>query len=109
MLAFEVDLEGVVRDCLEPPDDSRPWVYWYFMDGHARRVGMAAVAPIRIQTREGGMHISNWLCDSGVIRLIRGTQLEGVACRPGLPLQVALVVLFATPALGDATSYPDGR
>jgi len=29
-------------DFLQPPDSARPWVYWYFMDGHLTREGMDA-------------------------------------------------------------------
>ena len=27
---------------LNPPDSARPWVYWYFMDGHLTPGGMKA-------------------------------------------------------------------
>ena len=27
---------------VNPPDEARPWVYWYFMDGHLTPEGMAA-------------------------------------------------------------------
>ena len=43
--AFSVDIadqDRVIREFVEPPDDARPWVYWYFMDGHLRREGMDA-------------------------------------------------------------------
>lgn len=33
------DLE---RDFNAPPDAARPWVYWYFMDGHITREGLLA-------------------------------------------------------------------
>ena len=43
--AFSVDIADqdlVIREFVEPPGDARPWVYWYFMDGHLRREGMDA-------------------------------------------------------------------
>lgn len=32
----------LMADFLNPPDDARPWVYWYFMDGNLTREGMTA-------------------------------------------------------------------
>jgi hypothetical protein len=36
------DPDEAIRNFVEPPDEARPWVYWYFMDGHLRRAGMDA-------------------------------------------------------------------
>ena len=36
----EVDVRHAQFVC--PPDEARPWVYWYFMDGHLAPDGMAA-------------------------------------------------------------------
>jgi len=33
---------SIVDDFIQPPDDARPWVYWYFMDGNLTREGMEA-------------------------------------------------------------------
>jgi hypothetical protein len=33
---------SLVDDFIQPPDDARPWVYWYFMDGNLTREGMEA-------------------------------------------------------------------
>ena len=32
----------MIEDFIQPPDDARPWVYWYFMDGNLTREGMEA-------------------------------------------------------------------
>ncbi len=37
-----VESVDLLRDFIQPPDTARPWVYWYFMDGHLSREGMAA-------------------------------------------------------------------
>ena len=34
--------DPLANDFLNPPDSSRPWVYWYFMDGNLTREGMTA-------------------------------------------------------------------
>jgi hypothetical protein len=34
--------DNIVADFLQPPETARPWVYWYFMDGHLTRGGMDA-------------------------------------------------------------------
>src|SRR6201996_1784599 len=31
-----------IAEFVQPGDDARPWVYWYFMDGNLRREGMDA-------------------------------------------------------------------
>lgn len=36
------DANKEIRDFVEPHDDARPWVYWYFMDGNLTREGMDA-------------------------------------------------------------------
>ena len=33
---------SMMDDFIRPPDDARPWVYWYFMDGNLTREGMEA-------------------------------------------------------------------
>src|SRR5579862_5020830 len=33
---------SMIEDFIQPPDDARPWVYWYFMDGNLTREGMEA-------------------------------------------------------------------
>jgi hypothetical protein len=33
---------SIVGNFIQPPDDARPWVYWYFMDGNLTREGMEA-------------------------------------------------------------------
>jgi hypothetical protein len=43
--AFSVDVHDAgktIHNFEFPPDDARPWVYWYFMDGNLRREGMDA-------------------------------------------------------------------
>jgi hypothetical protein len=47
LFAFEVrehkdDLETLRAQFLHPPDDARPGVYWYFMDGNLSKDGMTA-------------------------------------------------------------------
>lgn len=34
--------DSMAADFTHPPDEARPWVYWYFMDGHLTREGMEA-------------------------------------------------------------------
>lgn len=34
--------DSLDNDFVSPPDTARPWVYWYFMDGHLTREGMTA-------------------------------------------------------------------
>ena len=34
--------DQIFADFIRPPDDTRPWVYWYFMDGNLTREGMDA-------------------------------------------------------------------
>jgi len=34
--------DKMLLEFVTPPDEARPWVYWYFMDGHLTREGMAA-------------------------------------------------------------------
>jgi hypothetical protein len=34
--------DRALLEFVAPPDEARPWVYWYFMDGHLTREGMAA-------------------------------------------------------------------
>jgi alpha-L-rhamnosidase len=36
------DLDTSHAHFVNPPDEARPWVYWYFMDGHLAPEGMAA-------------------------------------------------------------------
>ena len=33
---------SLIEDFVQPPEDARPWVYWYFMDGNLTREGMEA-------------------------------------------------------------------
>jgi hypothetical protein len=43
LLSLEAnDQDRAILEFIQPPDDARPWVYWYFMDGHLTREGMAA-------------------------------------------------------------------
>src|SRR4051794_34307437 len=39
---------------LNPPDSARPWVYWYFMDGHLTSDGMKADLESMKQVGIGG-------------------------------------------------------
>ena len=48
------DRNNVLRDFKTPPDEARPWVYWYFMDGHLRREGMEADLAAMKQAGLGG-------------------------------------------------------
>ncbi|HEY1685229.1 MAG TPA: glycosyl hydrolase [Tepidisphaeraceae bacterium] len=48
-LALSLFLQSIVcaqdamqREFESPPDSARPWVYWYFMDGHISRSGITA-------------------------------------------------------------------
>jgi hypothetical protein len=36
------DANKEIKDFVEPHDDARPWVYWFFMDGNLTREGMDA-------------------------------------------------------------------
>ena len=36
------DADMIYEHFVNPPDGARPWVYWYFMDGHLTADGMAA-------------------------------------------------------------------
>ncbi len=36
------DPDMAFQQFVHPPDDARPWVYWYFMDGNLTREGMEA-------------------------------------------------------------------
>jgi hypothetical protein len=36
------DANQQIRDFIQPHDDARPWVYWFFMDGNLTREGMDA-------------------------------------------------------------------
>jgi len=40
--AESVPAGSMAADFAQPPDKARPWVYWYFMDGHLTREGMDA-------------------------------------------------------------------
>ncbi len=43
LLAFPADsADPQYARFVNPPDEARPWVYWYFMDGHLTPEGMAA-------------------------------------------------------------------
>ena len=43
---------------VNPPDEARPWVYWYFMDGHLTSEGMAAdLASMKIAGIGGGVYL----------------------------------------------------
>jgi len=45
-------------DFVEPPDDARPWVYWYFMDGNLTREGMEAdLAAMKRAGIGGGIYL----------------------------------------------------
>ncbi len=46
--------DNLIRDFVQPPEDARPWVYWYFMDGHLRREGMTADLEAMKQAGLGG-------------------------------------------------------
>ncbi len=46
--------DRVVSEFIQPPDDARPWVYWYFMDGHLTREGMNADLAAMKQAGIGG-------------------------------------------------------
>ena len=37
-----VAVESLDQTFSQPPDKARPWVYWYFQDGHLTREGMKA-------------------------------------------------------------------
>jgi len=38
LLSLEAnDQDRAILEFIQPPDDARPWVYWYFMDGHLTR------------------------------------------------------------------------
>ena len=43
LFAFPADdIDTQHAHFVNPPDEARPWVYWYFMDGHLTPEGMAA-------------------------------------------------------------------
>jgi len=42
LLAEDAPTDPSLSDFVHPPDDARPWVYWYFMDGNLTREGMTA-------------------------------------------------------------------
>ena len=43
LLAFAADnVDANLAHFVNPPDEARPWVYWYFMDGHLAPEGMTA-------------------------------------------------------------------
>lgn len=42
LLSFAALAGDLARDFESPPPESRPWVYWYFNDGHLSRDGMTA-------------------------------------------------------------------
>jgi hypothetical protein len=43
LLKMESPAPGsMIADFIQPPDDARPWVYWYFMDGNLTREGIEA-------------------------------------------------------------------
>ena len=46
--------DKTIRDFIQPPEDARPWVYWYFMDGHLTREGMDADLEAMKQAGLGG-------------------------------------------------------
>jgi hypothetical protein len=46
--------DATAADFLKPPDDARPWVYWYFMDGNLTREGMDADLEAMKQAGLGG-------------------------------------------------------
>jgi hypothetical protein len=48
------DANREIRDFVEPHDDARPWVYWYFMDGNLTREGMDADLAAMKQAGLGG-------------------------------------------------------
>lgn len=48
------DPDQAIRDFVAPPDAARPWVYWYFMDGHLTRAGMDADLQSMKQAGIGG-------------------------------------------------------
>jgi hypothetical protein len=50
--------DGIVADFFQPPDHARPWVYWYFMDGHLTREGMDAdLAAMKRGGLGGGIYL----------------------------------------------------
>jgi hypothetical protein len=52
------DPESIVGEFLRPPDNARPWVYWYFMDGHLTREGMDAdLAAMKRAGLGGGIYL----------------------------------------------------
>ena len=52
------DSDKVVAEFMLPPDHARPWVYWYFMDGHLTREGMDAdLAAMKRAGLGGGIYL----------------------------------------------------
>ena len=49
-----LDPDRAVSEFIQPPNDARPWVYWYFMDGHLTREGMDADLAAMKQAGIGG-------------------------------------------------------
>lgn len=55
LLSLEADdLDTTIHEFVAPPDAARPWVYWYFMDGHLTRAGMDADLQAMKQAGIGG-------------------------------------------------------
>ncbi len=50
----DTDADKQISDFVQPQDDARPWVYWYFMDGNLRREGMDADLVAMKQAGIGG-------------------------------------------------------
>jgi hypothetical protein len=50
----DTDADKQISDFVQPHDDARPWVYWYFMDGNLRREGMDADLVAMQQAGIGG-------------------------------------------------------
>jgi len=50
--------DSLLNDFLQPPANARPWVYWYFMDGHLTREGMDAdLAAMKRAGLGGGIYL----------------------------------------------------
>jgi len=50
-----------------PPDEAKPWVYWFWMDGNVTREGITEVLPI-LRTTESGFLIYFYSLYDDVIR-----------------------------------------
>jgi hypothetical protein len=54
LLSSVAPADELERSFALPPDDARPWVYWYFMDGNLSREGMTADLESMKQAGIGG-------------------------------------------------------